>query len=218
MGKRIDLTGQTINGIKVLGFAYRGGGKAQKAFWNCECYCGRLFVVDGYKLRTGHTRSCGCLHDKMTGDRRRLHGDSQTRLYKIWKDMRKRCSEKATGDAKKNYFLKGIGVCDEWGEYERFKEWALCNGYNDDLTIDRKDNSKGYCPENCRWTTRFVQNNNKTDNLLLTYKGRTQNLSSWCRELGLSYKMVESRINKSHWSVEDAFEKPKRTWPSIATV
>jgi len=121
----------------------------------------------------------------------------------------------------KNYGARGITVCEEWLDSKRvhthsrnnptkgflaFQKWALANGYADNLTLDRIDNSKGYCPENCRWVTAKVQNNNRRSNLLITYKDRTQTLKQWCDELNLSYAKIFQRLNRLHWSVSEAFE------------
>ena len=104
------------------------------------------------------------------------------------------------------YGGRGIKVCDDWHNFETFQEWALANGYADNLTIDRLDGNKDYCPDNCSWATMTVQNNHKSDTKWLTYKGKTQSLSDWCRELGLDYFRTKARLNSLGWSVEDAFE------------
>jgi len=207
MGTRIDLTGQTINGIYIKSFAYAGGGKAKKAYWNCVCSCGKEFIADSYKLRTGHTKSCGCLRAKVCGDRRRTHGDSGTRLYEIWKGMRIRCHNK-NDVSFKNYGTRGIGICDEWDEYEVFKIWALENGYKDDLTIERIDVNGNYCPQNCKWIPLSEQCLNKQDTIWIDYKGERKQLKIWCEELGLDYRKIAQRLKPMGWSVERAFETP----------
>ena len=121
----------------------------------------------------------------------------------------------------KNYGGRGITVCDEWLDSKRvnlshrnnstkgflaFKKWALSNGYKDNLTLDRIDNTKGYSPENCRWVTPKVQCNNRRNNLLVEYQGETKTLHLWCDELQLNYAKVFQRLHKLHWSVERAFE------------
>lgn len=132
-----------------------------------------------------------------------------TRLNDIYRNMKRRCYN-PKNPAYENYGGRGIVVCDEWKEryagYKRFKEWALSNGYQEDLTIDRIDNNKGYSPDNCRWVTRKVQNNNKRNSHLVTYKGKTQTLTQWCEELGLNYRRTEARVDLLHWSIERAFE------------
>jgi hypothetical protein len=137
------------------------------------------------------------------------------RLQNIYVNLKQRCYNlKST--FYKNYGGRGITVCDEWLDSEMydgrstkgwiaFKNWALSNGYADDLTIDRIDNSKGYCPENCHWVIMRTQQNNRRSNRLVTFKGKTQSLANWCRELNLNYDTIKCRI-KRNWTVEKAFE------------
>lgn len=120
----------------------------------------------------------------------------------------------------KDYGGRGITVCDEWVNKEKvntgktlatkgwlaFQKWALSHGYRDDLSIDRIDYNKGYSPENCRWSCRKVQNNNKRDNHLVTYKGKTQTIAQWCEELKLPYHTIATRIKAYHFTPEQAFE------------
>lgn len=140
------------------------------------------------------------------------------RLNGIYYCMIKRCYDKKN-NRYNIYGGRGIAVCDEWLDkkviilgrriskgYLAFKEWALSHGYDDDLTIDRIDNNKGYSPENCRWVTPKEQANNRRTSVLVTYKGEAKTLPQWCEELNLDYKTVRQRINKLHWSVEKAFE------------
>jgi hypothetical protein len=117
-----------------------------------------------------------------------------------------------------NYGARGISVCEEWLNNEKsgtgnctkgfiaFKEWALANGYTDDLTLDRIDSNKDYCPENCRWVTSRVQENNRRNNLYINYKGKRQSLSDWCRELELDYRKTHRKIHDLDWSIDKAFE------------
>ena len=137
------------------------------------------------------------------------------RLNKIFENMKQRCYNQNHIDYK-NYGGRGIYLCDEWNNREKigtsskgwiaFKEWALLHGYTDELFIDRIDNNKGYSPENCRWVTMKVQQNNKQNSRLITYKGKTQTLAQWCNELGLNYRRIQSRLNLHHWSIEKALE------------
>lgn len=132
----------------------------------------------------------------------------QERLYGIWKGIKVRTHNTHHKDYK-YCGAKGITICDEWDKsYEAFKEWALNNGYRDDLTIDRIDNSGNYCPENCRWADLYTQANNKSNNHLITYNGKTQNMTQWAREIGVCRELIKDRL-KSGWSVEDALTKRK---------
>lgn len=142
------------------------------------------------------------------------------RLNRIYYCMRTRCLNPNFKEFK-HYGGRGITICEEWvnpeivalGRHGRvtkgwlaFKNWAMLNGYKDDLTLDRIDNNKGYSPDNCRWVTMKVQCNNTRRNHLITYKGKTQSLLSWCNELGLNYSTVRARLNKYHWTTERALE------------
>ena len=211
MGRRIDLTGKTINGIYVKSFAYAGGGKSKKAYWNCVCTCGNEFVVESSKLRTGYTRSCGCLRKEKLRQRVTTHGapsgSKRNRLYCIWKSMRQRCNCPRNA-AYKNYGGRGIKICDEWNDYPIFESWAFGNGYADDLSIERIDINKGYSPDNCKWIPLKDQCLNKQDTIWIDYKGQRKQLKVWCDELGLKYGKIAQRLGPMGWSVERAFETP----------
>lgn len=143
---------------------------------------------------------------------------ANSRLNRIYYCMRTRCLNPNFKEFK-HYGGRGISICKEWinpevvalGRYGRatkgwltFKNWAMLNGYKDGLTLDRIDNNKGYSPDNCRWVTMKTQCNNTRRNHLITYKGKTQSLSAWCRELGLNYSTVRARLNTYHWTAERA--------------
>ena len=146
-GKIIDLSGQTFGRWTVLGYAGRSR-------WNVRCDCGVEVTLLGHNLRRGSTRSCGCLQFR--------HGEGKgTRLYNIWIGMRGRCLS-PTIACKDDYGGRGIGICAEWSDYAVFRDWALANGYRDDLTIDRYPDVDGwYELGNCRWATRKQQSNNR---------------------------------------------------------
>lgn len=141
------------------------------------------------------------------------------RLNVIYKAMKQRCDNPKNRDYK-DYGGRGIKVCNEWTNPEfakgiigcntkgwlTFKEWALSNGYQDGLTIDRIDVNKGYCPSNCRWVSTKVQHNNTRRNIYITYKGKTQTLAQWCEELDISYNRTYKRIYEHGWNPKKAFE------------
>lgn len=147
--------------------------------------------------------------------------DRHTRLNYIFSAMKKRCYS-PNCKAYKSYGGRGITICDEWRNPEKvsikgtksnnvtkgfvaFKEWALNNGYADNLTIDRIDVNKGYSPENCRWATPKEQQNNLRNNVMITYKGHTKTLAQWCEELNVDYQLAHHRLQRN-WSVEKTFE------------
>ena len=118
---------------------------------------------------------------------REKHGDKGTRLYTIWCNMKARCNNK------KNpvYGGKGISVCNEWANsYTVFKDWAIAEGYNDTLTIDRINSNLNYEPSNCRWVGRKIQNNNTRRNIIVD--GTTLTLK--CEELGINPKLIQERM------------------------
>lgn len=126
------------------------------------------------------------------------------RLYTIWKSMKQRCYN-PNNRYYKDYGGRGITMCNEWLlSYYAFETWAFLNGYKENLSIDRIDVNKGYAPNNCRWVSWIVQNNNTRKNKYITYKGKTQSMADWCRELNLNYYAVRGRFRKG-WTVEKAF-------------
>ena len=144
-------------------------------YWEFECDCGNHFISSGKDFSHGKIKSCGCLNRKKASiraiERNTTHGKRNTRLYTIWKGMKARCGNpSATGFS--NYGGRGIHVCSQWiNNFEEFYHWAVSNGYADNLTIDRINNDKGYCPDNCRWVTMKDQQNNRRNNVAKRLEG-----------------------------------------------
>lgn len=132
----------------------------------------------------------------------------RNRLYVIWWNMVRRCTDPLC-DSYAGYGGRGIAVCAEWrNNFEAFRDWALANGYRDDLTIDRRDPNGNYEPDNCRWATPKQQANNRRTNRICTYKGVTGTMAELCDIFDLDYMLVNNRVQKG-WSIEDAMATPK---------
>lgn len=127
--------------------------------------------------------------------RKRHHGMTNSRLYRIWKSMRQRCYSLNNKDYK-DYGGRGISVCKEWSEFTVFYEWAMENGYREDLSIDRIDNNGNYCPENCRWATASQQQKNKRCKRL-SYNGETHSIDEWAAIIGISNSGIRYRISQN---------------------
>lgn len=206
MAKLIDLTGQRFGRLTVISRSENL--KDSHAKWLCECDCGQQTAVLGKSLRKGLTKSCGCIQKEILSTNRKTHGDSGTKLYKIWASMKQR-TVNMNSKAYKNYGERGITVCDEWlNSFESFKAWAIESGYAENLSIDRIDNEKGYFPENCRWTDLNTQANNKRTNHYVTYQEETKTIADWARETGIPHRLLQSRIERLGWSVEKALTTP----------
>jgi len=179
----------------------------------CKCDCGNETTVSSSQLLKGDAKSCGCLRREVTAQRNRkektTHGLSKTRVYGIWERMLSRCSNSEDKNYC-NYGARGIKVCDEWKDVTIFYDWAISNGHQKGLTIERIDNDGNYEPNNCKWIPRKDQNKNRRMNRQITYKGETKNLTEWSKVTGINRKTLETRL-KNGWVVERALTTPVRT-------
>ena len=203
MAKRIELVGMKIGKLLVLERV--GSDERRRALYRCQCDCGAIVIKTGSSLRHGFG-SCGCAIVEKAKELHTKHGMTNTRLFRIWGGMRDRCNHSKHKDYP-NYGERGIIVCDEWNNnFMNFYEWAMANGYRDDLSIDRIDVNGNYEPSNCRWATPKQQANNTRINAYYTYNGRTQSLKMWSEELGVRYSMVLHR-HQAHpdWTFEQIF-------------
>ena len=178
MGRTNDLTNQTFGRLTVV--RRHQGTKSKPGKWECKCVCGNTTFVTSYKLTSGHTKSCGCLHRERTSETHKTHGLRHTKLYNTWRNIKDRCYNPNNQDYH-TYGGRGITVCDEWlHDFKAFYDWAITHGYTDGLTIDRKNNDLGYSSDNCRWATNAVQSLNKRNTVLITLFGKTKPLKTWC--------------------------------------
>lgn len=196
MPKTVDLVaGQKFGDIEVIKkhhtkIVYYGKRKLIKDFYLCRCKCGKEFVVYKHNLtrNVDRIKSCGCAMGS--------HHHSKTRCMKIFYGMRKRCYDKNCADYK-NYGGRGIKIYSEWYKNcESFYNWAINSGYADNLTIERIDVNKDYCPENCRWATKIEQAKNKRNTIKVYYKGQMLTINEICNITGEKYNTVYMRYKR----------------------
>lgn len=186
-----DLKGKKFGRLSVLEIV--GKEKNGHYVWGCLCDCGqyRKISVSSLTKKNG-TRSCGCLHSK--------HGFAGTPFYQRWKSMIKRCYNK-NDSAYKNYGKRGIGVCTQWFKFENFKNKMFSsfvlfekqNGKNS-ATLERLDNNKNYCPNNCTWATKSQQSKHTSRIVYLKFKNKTLSVTDWAEKLGIKRGTIHSRI------------------------
>ncbi|MBP5422456.1 MAG: hypothetical protein J6Y78_08465 [Paludibacteraceae bacterium] len=190
----IDLTGQRFGKLVVLE-QDKSINDNKHSRWICKCDCGNTKSVISYSLRKGITKSCGCIGPHGKKGVNKTHGMSKTRIYHEWLSMRGRCLPNSPNSY--NYYQRGITVCEEWlNDFMPFYDWAIANGYDDSLTLDRINNDSGYSPDNCRWVKNDVQQRNKTNNIKIMYEGEEYCLKTIAEKLGFSYKTIYQRYTK----------------------
>ncbi len=204
MSKLIDLTGQRFGRLVVIERAENSAGGRVR--WLCKCDCGKSKIVLGEHLKKERTKSCGCVKSESSSKRFKKHGGRKSKLYHVWSSMKDRCMNQ---DCKQfeDYGGRGITVCKEWlDDFSAFQKWALANGYKEGLTIDRKNNDKGYSPDNCRWTDAKTQGNNKRNCRYITHNGKTKTVAEWSEITGISHDTLLYRLNHG-WENERILKK-----------
>ena len=222
MGKAYNWAGEKVGSwivsrLDVGNFATNGCFK-----WICECECGNATrSISAAELSRGRrqvrnkTMSCGCntaWKIQRVKDATTKHGQSRHRLYKILDNMKSRCYNKSAAHYD-SYGGRGIYICEEWlHSYELFRDWALVNGYESHLQIDRKDPNGHYAPNNCRWVTPTEQANNSRRTVWLTAFGETKTLLEWLKDprcADVSNRAIRSRLKKG-WEPERALTTPNK--------
>lgn len=188
-----SVIGQVFNKLTIL--SEESTNKHYKRRVKCKCECGETKVVLLSSLKNGHTKSCGCR--RVTAFRSVItkHGKSYSRIYGLWRGMIARCEYKKN-ISYNNYGGRGITVCDEWKDFEKFLEWSLKNNYADNLSIDRIDSNKNYEPNNCRWVPISEQGKNKRDSIYISIDNVKMTLKDYCYAFEISYTCAYKRYKK----------------------
>ena len=196
MGKFRDLTGMKFGKLTVVS---REKNVKRCVMWKCLCECGNVVTVRADSLSGGNTKSCGCLKSKVykaTDHSHFKHKGTGTRLYRIWRSMKCRCYL----PSHKYYDIyggRGITICEEWkNDYATFRNWAEKNGYAEDMSIDRIDNDKGYCPENCRFIYYKDQPKNRRTNHIIEVNGEKMTIAECSRKYGVPESTIAFRANR----------------------
>lgn len=187
---REDLTGKRYGMLTVI--EYDGNGR-----WTVKCDCGNIKHMLTRNFKYGQNRGCGCNQGKSAI----THGKCYERIYQIWEAMKGRC-QNSNNSAFYNYGARGIVVCEEWQDFEKFYKWAIENGYSEELTLDRIDSNGNYEPSNCRWSSRKEQANNTRRNKYIEFNGERLTVAEWADKLGISYDTLRWRLR--NWNIEKA--------------
>lgn len=202
MSRRMELTGMTFGRLTVLGF--NGITETKKvSTWLCQCACGNMRIARGSNLKSGITKSCGCLKTEVNKSRSH-HGMSKTRTFRIWGGMLNRCHNK-NSPLYENYGGRGIAVCERWKSFNNFL--ADMGEVPKGLSIERLDNNANYCPENCVWADVKVQGRNRRTNRFITFNGQKQCLKAWSEQLGISHMALSSRLKI--WPIDRALTEKR---------
>lgn len=205
-----DLVGKKFNFFTVIKFDKEKSKTKKQNFWLCKCDCGNseLISVSSTDLTKGYIHGCNACKNDRIGKSQTHHGMKYTRIYKLWSSMKSRCSNPYI-NGYENYGGKGIKVCDDWLKFEPFYNWAISNGYTDELTIDRINVYGNYEPDNCRWVTNKEQKRNMKKTIYVLYNNTTYVLLDLLEMLGRvdEYDKIRSRLGRN-WTLEESLNIP----------
>ncbi len=197
MNQVIDLSGKLFKYLTVIKRVENA--KSGVARWLCQCKCGKQTIIQGGNLKSGHTKSCGCLNQP--------HGHNRvgkrSKTYETWYSMIQRCTN-SNSNRYEDYGGRGIYVCEAWLKFEGFLQDMGERPPN--MSIDRIDNNGDYCKENCKWSTRKEQQRNTQRTIWITINSVTKCLAEWCEYYGLKYNTIYARIYQYAWTPEEALE------------
>lgn len=200
-----NLTGNKFERLTVI--AYAGQNKNKISHWYCRCDCGQVRRVCSYNLKSGITKSCGCLRRESAQKRFSTHGLRSSSEYNTWAGMKNRCLNPSQ-ICYESYGGRGIVVCDRWlNSFENFLE-DMGKKPSRNHSIERIDQNGIYEKSNCRWATKKEQARNTRSNRLVTFDGETLCIAEWSERTGLDSRTIFARIDTLGWSIERALTKP----------
>lgn len=168
--------------------------------WLCRCDCGNELSTPPGPLRSGRTKSCGCMRKAILATSNLMHGQAETRVHNIWRGMLKRCLNHP------RYAGRGIKVCERWKTFENFL--ADMGQPPDGYSIERNDNNLDYEPGNCEWIPQWKQTRNTSRTKRISINGESLSLAEWCERLGARYRLVYDRIQVLGWEPSRALTEP----------
>lgn len=203
MPKKLDLKGKRFKKLLVLCESTKR--KDAHVMWDCLCDCGQIVSIRGISLTTGSTISCGC-HKRTTHGHA---GKGRTETYRVWSGMIDRYSGN-----RPHYGGRGICV---WSRWQKFKNFLCDMGEKPkNLTLERIDINRDYCPKNCKWATKQEQANNKRVSVFLSFKGELKTVADWARYFKVAYDSLYYYVREKELkygtglSVAEAIEKIRR--------
>jgi hypothetical protein len=192
-----DMVGRVFGRWTVIDLA-EGRSSIGYLLWLCKCKCGSIRIVCGNNLRSGNSKSCGCIKSEIVTQRNYKHGLTYTAEYGAWSGLRSRCAN-LNDDS---YGGRGIKVCKRWNSFEKFYA-DMGPKPSPQHTIERVNNRGNYEPSNCVWATAKVQANNKRNVPRFSYKGQTKSVAEWAAQIGIHPETLRSRLVMG-WSLERA--------------
>ena len=203
--KTRNITGLRFNNLVAVRFDHRDervtGGQH---YWLFRCDCGNEIILRKNSVTSNNTTCCPECSRRRRAEQNTKHGGVGSRLYREWAGIIQRCTN-PNDSSWERYGANGVSVCDEWRDFTVFRDWAVANGYDDTLTIDRIDASGNYEPSNCRWASVREQANNKKKTIYIEYDGETLPLSYWAERFSIQYHTLYDRIYRYGWGVKKAF-------------
>ena len=224
MKKRFDHTGKRYGRLVAI----EACGKASNGtvLWRCKCDCGNEAIIRGPELTRGGTKSCGCLYKENIKSLHLKHGDTVKggayhKLYQVWGAIIQRCTNK-NSEPYERYGGRGISIFPEWKQYEKFKEWAVSQGWEPGLEVDRIDVNGDYSPYNCRLTNDYFQNRNKRNNIFLDFFGKKIIAKDFARHFGVCYESFRKKTKEQgkefamQWAIKTCSKKLANVWDAVS--